>query len=71
VNLLKNKTITKMKDKRMNGMNLMIIKMKMIIKIRMIKKRKMKVMENKNQKIMKIKIQMKEQKILYHSTIKK
>lgn len=54
-----------MKKKKMNGMNQIKIIMKMITKIKMKKMHRMKVMENKNLKNMKIKIQMKEQMILY------
>ena len=71
VNHHKKKKIMKMRNKKMNGKNQMKIKMKMAIKTRMKKTLKMKAMENKNQKNMMIKIQMKEQMIHYLSITKK
>lgn len=59
------------KDKKTNGMSQTGHKTTMDITIKMKKKHKMKAMNNKSQKNMKIKIQMKEQKIPSFSITKK
>lgn len=71
MNQQKSKKIMIKKNKKMNGMNQLGHKMIMERLIKMKKKHKMKVMDNKNQKNMKIKIQMEGQKILCFLIIKK